>query len=88
MPQKARLVEKTIGIIRGDGTWLRCKVASIAKKRKKSAKALESGGDGLAGRVRSFDAMKDARKVAAAVMGKVRGEAPRDDPTASPSKRL
>ena len=50
---------------------------------------VDAGRDGVAGRVRSFEAMKDARKLGGGCyMGKVRGETPPDDPTAPPSKRL
>ena len=46
VPQNTGLVAKTIGIRTGDGGWLRCKVASVAKKRKQSARAMEAEGDG------------------------------------------
>ena len=55
-----------------------------------SAKGAEGDAvdDGSAGEVRSVDAIKDARKLAEGVMGKVRGTAPPDDPSSSPIKRL
>ena len=55
-----------------------------------SAKGAEGDAvdDGSAGEVRSFEAIKDARKLAEGVMDKVLGTAPPDDPSASPIKRL
>jgi len=46
VPQNAGLVAKTIGIRTGDGSWLRCKVASVAKKRRQTARAMEAAGGG------------------------------------------
>ena len=42
VPQNSGLVGSTIGIRIGD-EWLRCKVESVARKRKPQAKAAESG---------------------------------------------